>query len=198
MSGHRSEPPELPRALAMLWAEREAGIRAGRGLSRERIVSAAIDLADAHGFAALSMARLAERLDCGTMSLYRHVANKDELLTFMLATAPGPPPAPDAALRALAGTGLGSREQVAAVMSVLHYVRGAAAIEVEAPEAEQITARDYALLLRRLVTAEAFPALAAVVEAGAFDRDDARFDDDATFLAGLHQLLDGIGTRIDA
>lgn len=244
MSGHRSEPPELPRALAMLWAEREAGIRAGRGLSRERIVSAAIDLADAHGLAALSMARLAERLDCGTMSLYRHVANKDELLTFMLATAPGPPPAPDAAdpadwrsalqdwaislravyhrhpwllaataagppldpgqlawldaaLRALTGTGLGSREQVAAVMSVLHYVRGAAAIEVETPEAEPITAREYALLLRRLVTAEAFPALAAVVEDGAFDRDDARFDDDATFLAGLHQLLDGIGTRID-
>ena len=40
------------------------------------------------------MARLAERLGCGTMSLYRHVANKDELVTFMLSTAPGPPPAP--------------------------------------------------------------------------------------------------------
>ena len=30
------------------------------------------------------MARLAERLGCGTMSLYRHVANKDELVMFML------------------------------------------------------------------------------------------------------------------
>ena len=33
------------------------------------------------------MARLAERLGCGTMSLYRHVANKDELVTFMLSAA---------------------------------------------------------------------------------------------------------------
>lgn len=245
MSGDGSTPPELPRALAVLWAERGAGTRAARGLSRERIVSAAIDLADAHGLAALSMARLAERLDCGTMSLYRHVANKDELLTFMLATAPGPPPESDgadaadwrgaledwaislravyhrhpwllaataagppldpgqlawldAALRTVAGTGLGYREQMAAVMSVLHYVRGAAAIEVETPEAGQISARDYASLLRRLVTAEAFPALAAAVEAGAFDRDDERSDDDATFLTGLRQLLDGIGTRLDS
>ena len=55
---------------------------------------AAVELADADGLGALSMARLAERLGCGTMSLYRHVANKDELVMFMLSTAPGPPPAP--------------------------------------------------------------------------------------------------------
>jgi AcrR family transcriptional regulator len=63
-------------------------------LTRDRIVSAAIELADADGLSALSMARLAERLGCGTMSLYRHVANKDELLVFMLSDAPGSPPAP--------------------------------------------------------------------------------------------------------
>ena len=58
------------------------------GLTRERIVAAAIDLADADGLGALSMARLAERLGCGTMSLYRHVANKDELVVFMLSRRP--------------------------------------------------------------------------------------------------------------
>ena len=59
--------------------------RRSSGLNRERIVAAAVELADSDGLAALSMARLAERLGCGTMSLYRHVANKDELVTFMLA-----------------------------------------------------------------------------------------------------------------
>jgi AcrR family transcriptional regulator len=68
--------------------------RRTRGLSRERIVAAAIELVEAEGLSALSMARLAERLGCGTMSLYRHVANKDELVTFMLSTAPDPPPTP--------------------------------------------------------------------------------------------------------
>ena len=66
--------------------------RRSSGLNRERIVATAVELADSDGLAALSMARLAERLGCGTMSLYRHVANKDELVTFMLSTAPGPPP----------------------------------------------------------------------------------------------------------
>ncbi|MGZ8747889.1 MAG: TetR/AcrR family transcriptional regulator, partial [Mycobacterium sp.] len=72
----------LPRALEILWHEPRATRRSG-GLSRERIVTAAVELADSDGLGALSMARLAERLGCGTMSLYRHVANKDELILFM-------------------------------------------------------------------------------------------------------------------
>src|SRR4029077_5860829 len=84
----------LPRVLQILWRDAPPARRT-RGLSRERIVAAAIELVEAEGFSALSMARLAERLGCGTMSLYRHVANKDELVTFMLSTAPDPPPTPD-------------------------------------------------------------------------------------------------------
>src|SRR5690348_17296802 len=83
----------LPRALQLLW-QHDAAPRRSRGLTREAIVAAAVELADADGLAAPSMARLAERLECGTMSLYRHVADKDELVTFMLATAHGPPPSP--------------------------------------------------------------------------------------------------------
>jgi len=81
---------EIPRTLQLLWEEPRRP--AARGLSRERIVAAAVEIADAEGLAALSMARLAERLGSAPMSLYRHVANKDELLTFMLDTAPGKPP----------------------------------------------------------------------------------------------------------
>src|ERR1700742_700754 len=84
---------ELPRALEILWRA-DPPTRQSRGLRRERIVAAAVELADADGLGTLSMARLAERLGCGTMALYRHIANKAELLTFMLSTAPGPPCTP--------------------------------------------------------------------------------------------------------
>ena len=53
-------------------------------LNRERIVAAALALADTDGVDALSMRTLAARLGCAPMSLYNHVADKDELLTAML------------------------------------------------------------------------------------------------------------------
>lgn len=86
-----SRPDDLPRAVRLLWEDPTA-TRRSTGLTRERIVDAAIELADVDGIESLSMARLAERLGCGTMSLYRHVANKDELVVFMLSAAAGPPP----------------------------------------------------------------------------------------------------------
>lgn len=84
---------DLPRTLEVLWglSPRRAR-RPAQALSLERIVATSIDIADGEGLQALSMARLAERLGCATMSLYRHVTNKDELQAFMLDAAPGPPP----------------------------------------------------------------------------------------------------------
>jgi len=49
-------------------------------LSRERILAAAVELADTDGVAALTMRALAERLGVEAMSLYYHVANKAALL----------------------------------------------------------------------------------------------------------------------
>lgn len=49
-------------------------------LSRERILTAAIAVADADGIAALTMRRLGGELGVEAMSLYNHVANKDALL----------------------------------------------------------------------------------------------------------------------
>jgi AcrR family transcriptional regulator len=223
----------LPRALQILW--RDPPARRTGGLSRERIVTAAIELADTDGLGALSMARLAERLGCGTMSLYRHIANKDELLTFMLSAAPAPPPTADpsdwrgaladwaaglwdvyhqhpwvlqtasagppadpgqlawldAGLAALGATGLAERDKLAAVMAVLHYVRGVAALAIDAGQAD---GPEYPALLRRLLDADRFPALAAAVEAGVFD--DADDDHQAEFRSGLGQLLDGIAAKV--
>jgi AcrR family transcriptional regulator len=53
-------------------------------LSRERIVQTAVALADEIGFEACSMRRLAEEVDAAPMALYRHVANKDDLLDGMI------------------------------------------------------------------------------------------------------------------
>ncbi|MFI6152465.1 TetR/AcrR family transcriptional regulator C-terminal domain-containing protein [Kitasatospora sp. NPDC051170] len=79
----------------------EAAARRGGGdgeLGPDRIVLAAIRLADTEGLAALSMRRIATELDVATMSLYRHVPSKDELLRLMTGVCfaeqplPAPPP----------------------------------------------------------------------------------------------------------
>lgn len=55
--------------------------RVPRGtLTRERIVGAAVELADEEGLSGVSMPKVARRLGVGVMSLYSHVASKDDLL----------------------------------------------------------------------------------------------------------------------
>jgi AcrR family transcriptional regulator len=49
-------------------------------LTRDRVLRAAVALADRDGLASLSMRRLAQELGVEAMSLYHHVANKDALL----------------------------------------------------------------------------------------------------------------------
>jgi AcrR family transcriptional regulator len=53
-------------------------------LSRDRVLHAALDLADASGVETVTMRRLGEELGFEAMSLYRHVANKNDLLDGML------------------------------------------------------------------------------------------------------------------
>jgi AcrR family transcriptional regulator len=53
-------------------------------LSRERVLHAAIANADAGGLEALTMRQLAEVLGVAPMALYRHVANKDDLVDAMV------------------------------------------------------------------------------------------------------------------
>jgi AcrR family transcriptional regulator len=53
-------------------------------LNRERVLRAAIALADQRGFEALTMRKLAQELGVEAMSLYNHVASKDDLLDGMV------------------------------------------------------------------------------------------------------------------
>jgi DNA-binding transcriptional regulator YhcF (GntR family) len=58
-------------------------------LTPARIVGAAIAIADQEGLAGLSMRRVATELGSATMALYRHVADKDDLVLRMLDAAMG-------------------------------------------------------------------------------------------------------------
>lgn len=76
--------PQLPRGIALSWgiAERpQKGPK--RELSLEGIIDAAVEIADAEGLGAVSMARVASSLGFTTMSLYRYVTSKDELVQLM-------------------------------------------------------------------------------------------------------------------
>src|SRR5438270_1399088 len=60
------------------------GAKSRSPLSRERVLVAAVAFADEHGIASLSMRKLGEVLGVEAMSLYNHVANKDQLLDGMV------------------------------------------------------------------------------------------------------------------
>jgi AcrR family transcriptional regulator len=94
---------ELPAAVAAAWGVRaHPGKGPKPGLSLERIVAAAVKIASRDGLDAVSMSRVAAELGASTMSLYRYVNAKDELVKLMIDTAWGPPPerAADAGWRA--------------------------------------------------------------------------------------------------
>lgn len=82
---------DVSKSLELLWGMQQRPTRGPKpGLTLERIVVAAVEVADADGLAALSMRRVAAHLGVGTMSLYRYVPGKAELLDLMLDHVAGP------------------------------------------------------------------------------------------------------------
>jgi len=85
----------LPASIEAAWGLRERPHKGPKpGLSLERIVEAGVKVAASDGLAAVSMSRVATVLGASTMSLYRYVAAKDELLALMVDAAGGTPPPP--------------------------------------------------------------------------------------------------------
>lgn len=94
MAADDDSSDDLKRSIDLLWGRARAGRRGPKPqLSLERIVEAAVALADAEGLAAVSMQRVAAELGYTTMSLYNHVPNKELLLEAMADVAAGQPPA---------------------------------------------------------------------------------------------------------
>ena len=73
----------------------EASPKRRAGLSRERVLRIAIQIADKNGIEALTMRNLADKLGVEAMTLYHYVANKDAILSHILDLVVGefePPP----------------------------------------------------------------------------------------------------------
>jgi AcrR family transcriptional regulator len=87
-------PTGLPASIEAAWGVRPRPSKGPRpALSLERIVAAAVRVAATDGLQAVSMGRVAADLGVSTMSLYRYVAAKDELLALMADLSLEAPPA---------------------------------------------------------------------------------------------------------
>ena len=85
----------LPASVEAAWGVRQRPHKGPRpALSLERIVTAAVRVAATDGLAAVSMSRVAADLGVSTMSLYRYLGAKDELLALMADLSYEAPPAP--------------------------------------------------------------------------------------------------------
>jgi AcrR family transcriptional regulator len=85
----------LPASIEAAWGVRTRPNKGPRpALSLERIVAAAVRVAATDGLQAVSMGRVAADLGVSTMSLYRYVDAKDELLALMADLSFEAPPAP--------------------------------------------------------------------------------------------------------
>ncbi|MBO9597951.1 MAG: TetR/AcrR family transcriptional regulator C-terminal domain-containing protein [Cohnella sp.] len=75
---------KLPSGVALSWGIVKPSRRGPKGeLSIPKIVNAAIEIADRDGLAAVSMSRVAQSLGFTTMSLYRYITSKEDLLVLM-------------------------------------------------------------------------------------------------------------------
>jgi AcrR family transcriptional regulator len=66
----------------LIWLRPEPNDRRPR-FNREQITAAVLKIADEEGFESLTMKRIAEELDCGTMTLYYYVRTKADLVALM-------------------------------------------------------------------------------------------------------------------
>lgn len=84
---------DLPESIELAWGLRERpGKGPKRSLTLDQVLAAGIRVAEADGLAAVSMSRVAGELGVATMSLYRYVPAKHDLLDLMADAAYGPPP----------------------------------------------------------------------------------------------------------
>src|SRR5688572_121185 len=235
---------ELPRGVALAWgiaASPQRGPK--REMSVERIVEAAVEIADAEGLGAVSMAAVAARLGYTPMSLYRYVTAKDDLILLMQEEATGLPPGSiadavgwraklealchamiqlylehpwvlevpingspttpnsaawmDAGLAALEDTPLTHGERLSSMLLITGHARwagmvfaGYARIEREDGATDEEVARREDATFRQLITADAYPALRAAIDADVF------LDASDPFTFNLARSLDGLEAYI--
>ena len=83
----------LPASMQAAWGLQSRPAKGPKpALSLDRIVTAAVRIADTDGLAAVSMSKVAAEVGATAMALYRYVGNKDELLALMVDAALGAAP----------------------------------------------------------------------------------------------------------
>lgn len=88
-----AERRTLPPVVARMWGREPVSRHGPRpSLDLAKITAAAIEIADTEGLAGVRMSSVASRAGVATMSLYRYVGSKDELLTAMVDAATPEPP----------------------------------------------------------------------------------------------------------
>lgn len=87
---------EVPDDVGRLWrlpvGRRSARLGRPAALDVDRVVTAAVSLAERVGLAGVTLPKVAEALDVTPMSLYRHIGSKGELFVLMEDIGWGPPP----------------------------------------------------------------------------------------------------------
>uniref|UniRef100_A0AAU3GTN5 TetR/AcrR family transcriptional regulator n=1 Tax=Streptomyces sp. NBC_01401 TaxID=2903854 RepID=A0AAU3GTN5_9ACTN len=82
----------LPASIEAAWGLRDRPAKGPKpGLTLDRIVAAAVEVAATEGLSAVSMGRVAKELGASTMSLYRYVSAKEELYVLMQEAVMGDP-----------------------------------------------------------------------------------------------------------
>lgn len=168
----------LPAGVEAAWGLRD---RPGKGpqrrLTLERIIDAAIAIAEADGLGAVSMSRVAKELGAATMALYRYVSAKDELLLLMMdvpAEAPPAAPAPDEPWR------VGLARWCRAWLDVLHRHPWLLRVQVSTPPItpNQMAWLENGLQCMRGIGLTPTEQLSTVMLLSGFVRNYATIDDD--------------------
>jgi AcrR family transcriptional regulator len=90
-----ADAPPPSTTFQLLWGTRDKAARGPRPAFRlEQVVKAGVEIADAGGLSALTMAAVAERLDVTAMALYRYVPSKDALIDLVADAVLARPPKP--------------------------------------------------------------------------------------------------------
>lgn len=93
MRASQQVDPELRQRSQLLWEDRTPGSRGPKAaVSPDDVVQAAMEIADADGLSAVTMAAVAARLGFTTMALYRYFPNKEMLLDAVIDAGTGTPP----------------------------------------------------------------------------------------------------------
>lgn len=122
---------EIPAELARLWRLTTQS-RLGRPaeLDVEKVVRAAVELADRDGIDGVSMAKLSQSLGVTSMAIYHHVSSKNQLLVLMRDLAHSDPPRIDADPADWRG---GLRQWARAMRTVHHAHTWLARLPIAAP-----------------------------------------------------------------